>query len=66
MWQKSVESDAAGVRVGETQEQPYRHTAIWRFANSCRRSGAIRARSRNFMRYADQEAGAILIIVIAA
>jgi hypothetical protein len=49
---ESVESAAAGVRIGKTPEQPYIHTAIWRFANSCPRSGAIRVRSRNFVRYA--------------
>ncbi len=49
---ESVESTAAGVQIGQTPEQPYRHTAIWRFANSCLRSGAICACSRNFVRYA--------------
>jgi hypothetical protein len=45
MWRKSVESAAAGVQIGKTPEQPYRHTAIWCFANSC-------PRSRDFVRYA--------------
>ncbi len=54
---KRVESAATGAGIGETPEQPYKHTAIWRFVNSCRRSGAIRARNRNSVRYAGSAGG---------
>jgi hypothetical protein len=46
LWRKSVESASAGAQICKAPEQPYRHAAIWRFSNSCPRSGAFRARSR--------------------